>query len=86
MSGIAIAAGLGLGVLVVILLEFMDGRLHSEREIKKILPVAVISEIPEMLSPSDVRRDRRRLVFGWALAAVVIFVMLAGSAVSYLHA
>jgi len=86
MCGIAVGAGLGLGVLVVVLLEFLDNRLHSDREIKKLLPVAVISEVPEMLNPSEQRQHRRRVVFGWALAALVVLVMLAGSAFTYLHA
>jgi succinoglycan biosynthesis transport protein ExoP len=86
MCGIAIAAGMGLGVLVVVLLEFLDDRLHTDREIKKLLQIAVISEIPEMPTPSDEKHNRRRLAFGWTLAAIVLFVMLAGSAFSYLHA
>ena len=29
----------------------MDDRLHSEKEIKALLPMKVLSEIPEILTP-----------------------------------
>jgi polysaccharide biosynthesis transport protein len=85
MCGMGFAAGLVLGALVVFLLEFLDDRLHNDREIKDLLPVQVISEIPEVLHPSDEQRNRRRMVLGWAVAALVAFAILAGSAFSYLH-
>jgi len=84
------AAGFGvgaaLGVFVVALLEFLDDRLHTEKEIKKLLPGAMISEIPDVLSPRDAGRNRRRAFLGWAMAAVVLITILAGTAFSYLHA
>lgn len=64
MSAIALVAGFGLGILVVALLEFLDDRVHSDAEIKKLLSVAVISEIPEMLNSSDEKRSKRKSVFG----------------------
>jgi hypothetical protein len=85
MCGMGFGAGLALGVFVVVLLGFFDDRLHNDREIKKLLPVQVISEIPEMSNPSDEKRNRRKTVLGWAFAAVVAFTILAGTAFSYLH-
>lgn len=79
------AAGTFLGLLVVGLLEFLDDRLHSDKEIKKLLPTGVISEVPEMLTVADELQGRRRLIFGWVTAAVVLISILAGSAFSYLH-
>ncbi len=84
--GMGAGFGLALGVLVAGGFEFMDDRLHSEKEIKDMLPVAVISEIPEVSLPSDERRQRRKMVLGWAVAALVLAVLLAGTAFSYLHA
>lgn len=43
---IGLVAGLALGVLVAGTAELTDDRLYSESEIKKLLPVAVICEIP----------------------------------------
>ena len=65
--------------------EIMDDRLHSEKEIKTLLPMAILSEIPEIVSPSDERSSKKRMVLGWAMAALVVVTILAGSAFSYLH-
>jgi succinoglycan biosynthesis transport protein ExoP len=65
--------------------EFIDDRLHSEKEIQALLATAVISEVPEVMSPYDKQETRRSVRLGWAAAAVVLFVILAGSLFSYLH-
>jgi succinoglycan biosynthesis transport protein ExoP len=84
--GAGLGVGLVLGVLIAGGLEFLDDRLHSEEEIVKIVPFAIVSEIPEILSPVDEERNKRKLVLGWALAAIVFVTILAGSAFSFLHA
>lgn len=86
MCGVGLGAGLGFGILVVTLLEFWDDRLHSEREIEDMLPTAVICEIPEIKGVGDETRHRKRMILGWAMAAVVLIVILAGAAFSYLSA
>jgi len=85
MCGIGLGVGVVLGLLVVIAFEFMDDRLYSEKEIKNLLPVAIISEIPEVVSLSDEESRKKGMVFGWSMAALVVVIILAGSAVSYLH-
>lgn len=86
MCGAGFVMGLMLAVAVVLVLEFMDDRLHSDKEIEKLLGMVVISEIPEIQSDSDVRRGKMKIAMGWALAAFVFAMILAGSAFSYLHA
>lgn len=83
--GIGLGVGLALGLVVVVGLEFMDDRLHSEKEIKLLLPMAILSEIPEIVNPLDEQSRRTRMVVGWALAALVVTTILVGSALSYLH-
>jgi succinoglycan biosynthesis transport protein ExoP len=83
--GIGVAVGLLLGVVSVAGFEFFDDRLHNEKEIMAMLPVAVISEIPDVLSPSDERINQRRLVRGWAMAALVVITIVSGSAFSFFH-
>jgi len=83
--GIGVGAGLALGLLFAGVFEFLDGRMHSEKEIKDILPVGIIVEIPEVLNISDQRRADKKVWLGWATAAVVVMAILAGSAVSYLR-
>ncbi len=83
--GIGLGVGLALGFLVAGGFEFMDDRLHSEKEIKALLPIAVISEIPAIASPSDEEKTKRRLALGWTMAALVFVMIAAGSAFSYFH-
>jgi polysaccharide chain length determinant protein (PEP-CTERM system associated) len=83
--GIGFAFGLAFGAVVVGGLEFLDDRLHGEEEIRTLLPMAVISEIPEISSTWDERRGKLRMAFGWVMAVMVVATILAGSAFSYLH-
>lgn len=83
--GLALGFGLALGGLVAGGLEYMDDRLHSEKEIKDLLPIAVIAEIPEIVGPQDARHNKRKLLLGWSMAGVVVAVILAGSVFNYLH-
>lgn len=83
--GMGIAMGLFLGIGLVGGLEYFDDRMHLGEEIRDLLPVAVISEVPEIVTPDDVREARRRVMTGWATAAVVLLTILAGAAVSYLR-
>ncbi len=83
--GIGLGLGLVLGFVVAGGFEFMDDRLHSEREIKLLLPMAILSEIPEIVNPLDERSSKKRMVLGWTMAALAVATILAGSAFSYLH-
>ncbi|MFZ0631620.1 MAG: hypothetical protein WA399_00680 [Acidobacteriaceae bacterium] len=83
--GIGVGVGLFLGIALVGALEYFDDRMHMGEEIREMIPVAVISEVPEIVTPTDVRSARRRVVVGWATAALVLFTILAGAAVSFLR-
>jgi succinoglycan biosynthesis transport protein ExoP len=83
--GIGLGLGLALGFAVAGGFEYMDDRLHSEKEIKLLLPMAILSEIPAIVSPSDERRSKKKMVLGWTMAALAGTTILAGSVVSYLH-
>jgi polysaccharide chain length determinant protein (PEP-CTERM system associated) len=83
--GIGLGFGLAFGLLVVGGLEKMDHRMHSEKEIKTLLSMAVIAEIPEIVTPSEERSGKKKMIFGWAMAALVVATILAGSAFSYLR-
>ncbi len=85
LCGMGLGVGLALGLAVVAGLEFLDDRMHSEREIKSILQMPVLSEIPEVLSFSDERSIRNKTLMRWALTAVAVFIIVAGSAFSYLR-
>jgi succinoglycan biosynthesis transport protein ExoP len=83
--GVALGFGIAFGVVAAGGFEFLDERIHSEKRIKSLLPVAIICEIPEIVSPFEEQNRRKRTALGWAMAVVVIFTILAGSAYSYLR-
>jgi hypothetical protein len=65
--------------------EVLDPRLHSEEQIKSLLGIKVISEIPEIVNSQDQKSEKKRLALGWVMAGVMVAAMLAGSAYSFLH-
>jgi len=83
------AIGLGLGValggLVAGAFEMMDDRVHNQKELRKLLPPDIIAEIPAIVTTADSDAIRREVWLGWATAAFVFAVILAGSAFSYLR-
>jgi polysaccharide chain length determinant protein (PEP-CTERM system associated) len=83
--GIGLLIGLALGAAVAGAFEMLDDRIYDEKELKQLLPVAVISEIPSITVPIDEQRERGRMWLGWATAALVSATILVGSAVSYLR-
>ncbi len=82
---IGLGIGLALGVAVAGAFEMMDDRVYEEKELQKLLPVAVISEIPTIVEAADTRNERRRMWLGWATAIFVSVTILLGSALSYLR-
>jgi polysaccharide biosynthesis transport protein len=83
--GMGLGIGLALGVVVAGAFEMADDRVYSEAEIKGMLPVPVISEIPEIVTGMDEQVSKRRIWLGWAVAVFVTVSILAGSAFSYLR-
>ena len=83
--GIGLAIGLALGAAVAGAFEMMDDRIYEEKDLQKLLPVAVISEIPAIVAAADEQSERRQLWLGWATAALVTVTILLGSAFSYLR-
>jgi polysaccharide chain length determinant protein (PEP-CTERM system associated) len=83
--GIGLGIGLALGVVVAGAFEMSDDRIYDEKELQKLLPVAVISEIPTVAAAADQRRQRRLSWVGWATAVFVSVTILVGTAFSYLR-
>jgi hypothetical protein len=63
----------------------MDDKVYEEKAIEKLLPVAIISEIPSISIVADLQAERKQMWVGWATAAVISIMILLGSAVSYLR-
>lgn len=83
--GIGLLVGLALGLVVAGASEKMDDQIYSEQELKKLLPVSVITEIPVISNPTNEKAEQKMVWIGWATAAVVFVIILAGSAFSYLR-
>jgi polysaccharide biosynthesis transport protein len=77
--------GLALGIVVAGAFEVLDDRIYDEKELQKLLPVPVISEVPSLVTPADEQSAHRRLWLGWATAVFVSVAILLGSALSYLR-
>jgi polysaccharide chain length determinant protein (PEP-CTERM system associated) len=83
--GFGLGFGLFLGALVAGGMEFMDDRLHKEKDIRDILPTIVIAEIPEISTPFTEQRKKMRGLLGWGMAVLVLAAIMAGSAFNYLR-
>lgn len=83
--GFGVLAGVGLGFLVVLLLELFDDRMHGEKEIKGLVGVPIMAEIPEIQSSLDEQNQKRQVIRGWALTAIVGVVIALGSTFSFLR-
>ena len=80
-----IFAGAVLGVCLIVLKEWTNDRIFSESELKKLLPVKVIAEIPPVLSPREEHEQSRQGLYRWASAGAVLTCMLAALAFTYLR-
>jgi len=85
LCGMGLALGLVLGGVLAGGTEFMDDRIHSEKEFKELVPVAVISEIPAVSTLDEETRERRLNRLSWIVASVVFASILIGTALSYLR-
>ena len=83
--GMGVGIGLALGCLVVFIFEFLDDRMHGEKEIKALLPISVMAEIPEIQNTVDEEKQKRRAVLGWSMAVAIGLVVVVGSTFSYLR-
>lgn len=86
LSLLAIACGMALGLVFAGGMEFFDDRLHEDKDMEDILPVAVIGEIPEVATVEEQRRATRKLALGWTVLVLVVMMVAAGSAFNYVNA
>ena len=85
LSGIGLGMGIALGAIFAGGSEFMDDRIHSEKAVKELLPVEVISEIPDFTTPEEERTQQKKLWLVWATTGLVFVTILGGFALSYLR-
>jgi succinoglycan biosynthesis transport protein ExoP len=83
--GIGLGVGIALGLVFAGGTEYLDDRLHSEKALKALLPVAVIAELPSFTTSEEEKTERRKLWGAWVTAALVVVTILGGFALSYLR-
>jgi len=81
-----LGAGLALGLVVAGGLEVLDDRLHNDKDIEKLLPFAIVGEIPEIRTADEQRQGKRKVALGWAVAVLVVLTLASGSAFNYIYA
>lgn len=85
LSVIGLIAGLVLGGGLSAGAEMVDDRLYSEKQLKELLSVSVISEIPPITTSKEEARRQRFVWLGWAATGLGFVTVLAGFAISYLR-
>jgi len=85
LCAMGVGVGMALGILLAAAFELIDGRVHTEQQVKALLPTKIISEIPQIVTAEDEKKSRRMLWLRWAMTVIVGCFILAGSAFSYLH-
>jgi len=83
--GMGLAIGLVLGGAFAVGSEYLDDRLYKEEELKQILPVDVIAEIPVISTVEEDQNSRLQLRILWATTAVMVVSIAIGSALSFLR-
>jgi succinoglycan biosynthesis transport protein ExoP len=85
LSAAGLVFGFVLGAGFALAMEKLSGKIYSEREIKKLVPVEVIAEIPPIESLEEQASGRLATWVACGAAVVVFGCILAGSAVTYLY-
>ncbi|HUK26218.1 MAG TPA: XrtA system polysaccharide chain length determinant [Terriglobales bacterium] len=75
--------GLVLGLGVVAAAEYLDDRLYTEKELKKLLPVEVLVELPPLTTAREERERKRQARLEAVVIGLMFIVTLAGVAFSY---
>lgn len=83
--GMGLAAGLVLGGVVAGGAEFLDGRVYTEAELKKLVPAEVIVEIPAVANPAEQNRQKKQLRIRIAATAAVALVMVIALGITYMR-
>jgi len=85
LASIGLFAGFVLGAGGVAARELTDDRIYSEKELKKLLPANVLTEIPPLVTPDDSKRQASRTWWNLLGVSTVFLCIAAGVAVSYFH-
>jgi polysaccharide chain length determinant protein (PEP-CTERM system associated) len=85
MAMIGLVVGLLLGVGSAGIAEYTDSRLHTERELKKLISAPIIADIPPLLTPQEEGWQKREDWVTLFATGVILCSMFVGFAITYLH-
>ncbi len=85
LCGIGLILGLMLGGATAAGSEIIGGKVHTEREIKKLVPFEVFAEIPSLETAGEQAAARRSTWQAGVAAAAIVLFILTGSAITYLR-
>ncbi|MBZ5656150.1 MAG: hypothetical protein LAO56_12835 [Acidobacteriia bacterium] len=83
--GIGLLVGLVFGGAAAYGREKLNGKVYTEKEIKKLVPFEIMSEIPLIETPEEQVAHRRNSWMAAGAAVVIVGVILLGSAITYLY-
>jgi len=78
---VVMAAGVGIGGGLIILLEFIDTSFKEPEEIESFLNLPVLATLPTVMSDAETRRNKRKMVVSLAgvFVSCVLFAIFLGS-------
>jgi capsular polysaccharide biosynthesis protein len=85
LCALGLVVGLIFGGLTAAGSEMVGGKVHTEREIKKIVPFEIMAEIPVLQTAVEQAAERRSTILAGTAAAAILFVIAAGTAITYLR-
>ncbi len=83
--GVGIALGLALGAACALGAEFLDNRIFTEAEFKRLVPAEVMVEIPSISTLEEEHQEKRSVWLKLAAAGAVAFSVLVAFVITFLH-
>jgi succinoglycan biosynthesis transport protein ExoP len=85
LSCMGLGAGLLFGAAAAIGSEITDDRIYSEREIKKLFSLEILTQLPRMLTPDEEQKQRRAAIRDLLSVSAIMLCVVAGLAAAYLR-
>lgn len=73
----ALGGGLALGVVLAFLLDLRTRSFHTEKEVKRAFDAPLVVGVPLVMTPEELRKQKRRRGVEWAAAMLMLAVVLA---------
>ncbi|HWF93233.1 MAG TPA: XrtA system polysaccharide chain length determinant [Terriglobales bacterium] len=83
--GMGLVAGIVLGAVCALAAEFLDHRIFSEAEFKRLVPAEVMVEIPPIPTPQEEHQEKRDARVRMATAGAIAACMVVALAITFLH-